>query len=29
MINKNGLDLNQIKSHMRSNSVGGMGAFDH
>jgi hypothetical protein len=29
IISKNGIDLNQIKSHMRSNSVGGMGAFDH
>jgi hypothetical protein len=29
IISKNGIDLNQIKNHMRSNSVGGMGAFDH
>jgi hypothetical protein len=29
MINKKGIDLNQIKGHLRSNSVGGMGAFDH
>ena len=29
MMNKNGIDLNQIKGHLRSNSVGGMGAFDH